>query len=244
MKQLTAFLGTLIVIVAVGIGVLYAKSSNKEEIKSQLKDEVTSTVSTVVDQVGDTVETGVNSAIEDITDMASSKKTDSSDSSKTPEVAGSSKDTGSNKDAGSTVTQSTTSSDTSTKTESTETSGTSTKAESTETSDSATAASSEIIIKRESNADPITRAIVEKAMEAYIKTSKDKDVTDVYGSMSKEDRDIVIDMIAENVSLSSISEMQEIMSSGDEDALTKYAEKNLSKEDQEIFAQIMKKYGN
>ena len=212
MKQLTVFLGTLIVIVAVGIGVLYSKSSNKEEIKSQVKDEVTNTVSTVVDQVENTVGNGVNTAIEDITNMTSSEKT------------------GSTKDTSDTATSSTASSDSSAKTESQE------------NSDSAAAASSEIIIKRESNADPITRTIVETAMNAYIKSSKDKDVTDVYSSMSEEDKDIVIDMIAENISLSSISEMQEIMSSGDEDALTKYAEKNLSKEDQEIFHQIMKKY--
>ncbi len=232
MKQLTVFLGTLIVIVAVGIGVMYSKSSNKEEIKSQLKNEVTNTVSTVVDQVEGTVGNGVDSAIEDIKDMASSEKTDSTDSSETPKTDSSSespKVAGSTKD---TAAQSSDSADSSAKTESEE------------NSDSAASASSEIIIKRESNADPITRKIVETAMNAYIKSSKDKDVTDVYSSMSEEDKDIVIDMIAENISLSSISEMQEIMSSGDEDALTKYAEKNLSKEDQEIFAQIMKKYGN
>ncbi len=102
--------------------------------------------------------------------------------------------------------------------------------------------SEEIIIQRESKADPITKAIVTQAMNSYVKASKDSDVKDIFSSMSEEDRDIVADMIAENVSLSSISEIQEIISSGDDNALTTYAEKHLSEEDQKILAQIMKKY--
>ena len=95
--------------------------------------------------------------------------------------------------------------------------------------------------KRESKANPITKAVVEKAMDAYIETA-DSDTKARFNSMSEEDKDIVTDIIAENVSLDSISEVQSYVAKGDKDAVAKYAQENLSEEDQKILIEIMSKY--
>ena len=94
---------------------------------------------------------------------------------------------------------------------------------------------------KESKANPITKAVVEKAMDAYIETA-DSDTKAIFNSMSEEDKDIVTDIIAENVSLDSISEVQSYVAKGDKDAVAKYAQENLSEEDQKILIEIMSKY--
>ncbi len=95
--------------------------------------------------------------------------------------------------------------------------------------------------KRKSKANPITKAVVEKAVDAYV-DSADKETKELFNSMSEDDKDIVTDIIAENVSLDSISEMQSYVANGDKDAIEKYAEENLSEEDQEVLKEIMSKY--
>lgn len=266
MKNILIFLTTFIVIMSVGIFVLYDRSTDKEAFKSQVKDDVTNAVSTVVTEandVKDKIKTNVEAQKESKTSDSSASSDNSeagkntsssgnnkSDSTASTESTATAKETDSSKNVTGSDSQkssddSSKSTDTNSNISQNSSSNTENSKKSSDNSSSAEGTESsteEIIIERQSKADPITKAIVTQAMNSYITASKDSDVKDVFGSMSEEDRDIVADMIAENVSLSSISEIQEIITSGDENALMKYAEKNLSEEDQKILAQIMEKY--
>ncbi len=96
--------------------------------------------------------------------------------------------------------------------------------------------------KRKSKANPITKAVVSEALDSYVSGSDDK-TKEIYDSISEEDKDVVVDIIASNVSLGSISDVSEIASNGDKDALIEYAEENLPEEDQEELLSILSKYG-
>ena len=60
--------------------------------------------------------------------------------------------------------------------------------------------------------------------------------------MSEEDKDTVTEIIANNVSLDSVSEVQSYVNSGDASGLMDYAEENLSEEELEELKDIMSKY--
>ena len=62
--------------------------------------------------------------------------------------------------------------------------------------------------------------------------------------MSEEDKDTVTEIIANNVSLDAISDVQSYISEGDTSALLDYATENLSEEETEKLSEIMQKYVN
>ena len=92
-----------------------------------------------------------------------------------------------------------------------------------------------------STANPITKAIVSEALDTYAENATGK-TKEIYESMSEEDKDTVTEIIANNVSLDSVSEVQSYVNSGDASGLMDYAEENLSEEELEELKDIMSKY--
>ena len=95
---------------------------------------------------------------------------------------------------------------------------------------------------KKSKANPVTKAIVGEAMDTYIKNSSNETVKELGESMSKEDKDTVTEIIANNVSIDSIPEVQSYISSGDKEGLMEYAEDNFSEEEISELKDIMSKY--
>jgi len=92
-----------------------------------------------------------------------------------------------------------------------------------------------------STANPITKAIVSEALDTYAENSDGK-AKEIYESMSEEDKDAVTEIIANNVSLDSVSEVQSYVNSGDTSGLMEYAKDNLSEEEVKELTEIMSKY--
>ena len=91
------------------------------------------------------------------------------------------------------------------------------------------------------SANPVKKAIVSEALDSYAEKSSGK-TKEIYDSMSEEDKDTVTEIIANNVSIDSVSEVQSYISSGDTSGLMDYAEENLSEEELEELKDIMSKY--
>ena len=79
---------------------------------------------------------------------------------------------------------------------------------------------------KKSTANPIKKAIVSEALDQYIEKSDGK-VKEIAESMSEEDKDTVTEIIANNVELEDIPEVQSYISSGDTAGLMGYAQENL-----------------
>ena len=92
-----------------------------------------------------------------------------------------------------------------------------------------------------STANPITKAIVSEALDTYAEKSTGK-TKEIYESMSEEDKDAVTEIIANNVSIDSVSEVQSYVNSGDANGLMEYAKDNLSEEEVKELTEIMSKY--
>ena len=91
------------------------------------------------------------------------------------------------------------------------------------------------------SANPIKKAIVSEAIDTYAEKSTGR-AKEIYDTMSEEDKDTVTEIIANNVSLDSISEVQSYVNSEDASGLMEYAEENLSKEEIKELTDIMSKY--
>ena len=83
--------------------------------------------------------------------------------------------------------------------------------------------------------------LLSEAVDQYIEESDGK-VKEIAESMSEEDKDTVTEIIANNVELEDIPEVQSYISSGDTAGLMKYAQENLSEDEQAELAQMMLKY--
>ena len=94
---------------------------------------------------------------------------------------------------------------------------------------------------KKSTANPIKKAIVSEAVDQYIEKSDGK-VKEIAESMSEEDKDTVTEIIANNVELEDIPEVQAYISKGDTAGLMEYARENLSAEEQAQLAELMLKY--
>lgn len=92
-----------------------------------------------------------------------------------------------------------------------------------------------------STANPITKAIVSEALDTYAENATGK-TKEIYESMSEEDKDTVTEIIANNVSIDSVSEVQSYVNSGDANGLMEYAKDNLSEEEVKELTEIMSKY--
>ena len=92
-----------------------------------------------------------------------------------------------------------------------------------------------------STANPITKAIVSEALDTYAEKSTGK-TKEIYESMSEEDKDAVTEIIANNVTIESVSEVQSYVNSGDANGLMEYAKDNLSEEEVKELTEIMSKY--
>ncbi len=95
--------------------------------------------------------------------------------------------------------------------------------------------------KTKKKANPIVKAVVTEALDVYIENA-DGEVKEMAESMTEEDRETVTEIIAENVTLDSVSEMQSYLASGDKDAIIAYAENNLSEEEIQQLTEIMSRY--
>lgn len=95
--------------------------------------------------------------------------------------------------------------------------------------------------EKKSSANPIVKAVVNEAIDVYIDNA-DGEVKEVAESMSEEDRETVTEIIAENVSLDAIPQIQSFLSSGDKDSILEYAEENFTQEQIEQLQSIMSKY--
>lgn len=95
--------------------------------------------------------------------------------------------------------------------------------------------------KTKKKANPIVKAVVNEALDVYIENA-DGEVKEMAETMTEEDRETVTEIIAENVTLDSVSEMQSYLASGDKDAIIAYAEKNLSEEEIQQLTEIMSRY--
>ena len=91
------------------------------------------------------------------------------------------------------------------------------------------------------SANPIKKAIVSEAIDTYAEKSTGR-AKEIYDAMSEEDKDTVTEIIANNVSLDSISEVQSYVNSEDASGLMEYAEENLSEEEIKELTDIMSKY--
>ena len=94
---------------------------------------------------------------------------------------------------------------------------------------------------KKGTANPIKKAIVSEAVDQYIEKSDGK-VKEIAESMTEEDKDTVTEIIANNVELEDIPEVQSYISSGDTEGLMKYAKENLSEDEQAQLAELMLKY--
>ncbi len=92
-----------------------------------------------------------------------------------------------------------------------------------------------------STANPITKAIVSEALDTYAENATGK-TKEIYESMSEEDKDTVTEIIANNVSIDSVSEVQSYVNNGDANGLMEYAKDNLSEEEVKELTEIMSKY--
>lgn len=92
-----------------------------------------------------------------------------------------------------------------------------------------------------STANPITKAIVSEALDTYAENATGK-TKEIYESMSEEDKDTVTEIIANNVSIDSVSDVQSYVNSGDTNGLMEYAKENLSEEEVKELTEIMSKY--
>ena len=92
-----------------------------------------------------------------------------------------------------------------------------------------------------STANPITKAIVSEALDTYAENATGK-TKEIYESMSEEDKDTGTEIIANNVSIDSVSEVQSYVNSGDTNGLMEYAKENLSEEEVKELTEIMSKY--
>jgi hypothetical protein len=91
------------------------------------------------------------------------------------------------------------------------------------------------------SANPIKKAIVSEAIDTYAEKSSGK-TKEIFDSMSEEDKDTVTEIIANNVSLDTVSEVQSYVNSEDASGLMEYAEENLSEEELKELEDIMSKY--
>ena len=91
------------------------------------------------------------------------------------------------------------------------------------------------------SANPIKKAIVSEALDSYAEKSSGK-TKEIFDSMSEEDKDTVTEIIANNVSLDSVTEVQSYVNSEDASGLMEYAKENLSEEELKELENIMSKY--
>ena len=91
------------------------------------------------------------------------------------------------------------------------------------------------------SANPIKKAIVSEAIDSYAEKSSGK-TKEIFDSMSEEDKDTVTEIIANNVSLDSVTEVQSYVNSEDASGLMEYAKENLSEEELKELEDIMSKY--
>ena len=90
-------------------------------------------------------------------------------------------------------------------------------------------------------ANPIVKAVVNEAMDKYLETADGK-AKEIADSMSEEDKETVAEIIAANVSLDSISDVQKILADGNAEDLMEYAKENLPEEDVQQLTEILSEY--
>ncbi|MCR5155951.1 MAG: hypothetical protein K6C96_04660 [Butyrivibrio sp.] len=93
-----------------------------------------------------------------------------------------------------------------------------------------------------SKANPVTKAIVSKTLDTYIENTDNEKVKEIAESMTDEDMDTVTEIIANNVNVEDIPEVQSYISNGDTQGMLDYANENLSEEEAQQLKEIMSKY--
>ena len=95
--------------------------------------------------------------------------------------------------------------------------------------------------KTKAKANPITKAVVSETLESLIE-QEGGTTKAMFDSMSEEDKDTVVEIIASNVSLSSIPELTSYATSEDSNALLNYANDNFPEDDISELEEILEKY--
>ena len=90
-------------------------------------------------------------------------------------------------------------------------------------------------------ANPIKKAIVSEALNTYV-DKQGGTAKEIMDSMSEEDKDTVTEIIAQNFTASTISDLDSYISDDDPEGLMKYAQDNLTEEEVAELEEIMKKY--
>ena len=101
---------------------------------------------------------------------------------------------------------------------------------------------SDVTASSSSKSNPVIKAIVSKAIDSYIENTDNEKIQEIATSMSEEDKDAVTEIIANNVTIDSVSEVQSCISSGDTQSMIDYAKENLSEDEIEQLTDIMSKY--
>ncbi len=105
-----------------------------------------------------------------------------------------------------------------------------------------TASKNDKTAKKPRKVNKFTKFAVNAAVDAYLKNSDDK-TKEIADKITDEDRDVVTDIIASNVSAKDIPALQKILSDGDPDAVLEYAQDNFPEEDIEELQEILSGYG-
>ena len=95
--------------------------------------------------------------------------------------------------------------------------------------------------KKRAKANPVTKAIVKEAITSYA-NQEGGATKKLLDTMSEEDKDQMIEIIASNVTLDSVSTLEKAASSDDPDAILNYVQDNFSEEDVSDLQDILEKY--
>ena len=95
--------------------------------------------------------------------------------------------------------------------------------------------------KKRAKANPVTKAIVKEAITSYA-NQEGGTTKKLLDTMSEEDKDQMIEIIASNVTLDSVSTLEKAASSDDPDAILNYVQDNFSEEDVSDLQDILEKY--
>ena len=89
----------------------------------------------------------------------------------------------------------------------------------------------------------VAKTAMDKAIDQYAEKSSDE-VKEKLESITEEDKDKVSEIIADNISLESMGDVQSYISNKDMDGLMDYAEDKLTAEDYSELTDILEKYSD
>ncbi len=89
----------------------------------------------------------------------------------------------------------------------------------------------------------IVEKVVDEALDKYVETA-DEEIKSTIESVTPEDKDKITEIISDNLSLDSVSEVQEFVENKDTEGLMEYAQDKLTAEEYSDLTGIIEKYSN